>query len=142
MKCKEERLHNNSEVIAKVVKLYEEGYSCRMIGKTLSYTYKSIVRELKKLNVKLRVGRERIVGSTRVVQGRTWIKTKDGWQLRYRVIAAKKFGKMAIVNKDIHHKDDNPLNDSDTNLEPLTRSEHIRQRNLQKRKEYHVKTLT
>lgn len=61
---------------------------------------------------------------TRIHGGRIEIKTKTGWDREYRVIAEKVLGRKLKSTEDVHHKDEDPLNDEPDNLQVCTHSEH------------------
>jgi 5-methylcytosine-specific restriction endonuclease McrA len=51
----------------------------------------------------------------------------SGYVLRYRYLMEQKLGRFLLPEEHVHHKDGNKLNDSEDNLEILTRSEHTRE---------------
>ena len=69
---------------------------------------------------------EKDIGSEYINQGRTYIKTPEGWMLRSRFIKEQELGRKLESLELIHHKDENPMNDEPPNLsEPMTRAEHM-----------------
>lgn len=50
-----------------------------------------------------------------------------GYVLRYRYRMEQKLGRLLLPDEHVHHKDGNKLNDSEDNLEVLSRSEHTKE---------------
>ena len=57
---------------------------------------------------------------------------KDGYILEHRLIMSEVLGRPLEDFEDVHHKDENRLNNDPSNLEVITRSEHTALHNRQK----------
>ena len=57
---------------------------------------------------------------------RVYIKTPDGWRLRARYVMEQVLGRKLESWETVHHKDENTLNDNPSNLEVMTRGEHMK----------------
>jgi hypothetical protein len=116
-------LQHDQELCDKAVELYLSGLTIYQVASEVGYSHSSINRVLVGRKIERRHGIKPL-GSLHVSKGRTYIKTKKGWKLRYRVLAEGNFGKSAIKGKHIHHDNDDCLDDSIGNLIPVTPSTH------------------
>lgn len=60
---------------------------------------------------------------------RTFIRSGRGYKFEYRHIMEDVLGRELLHSEVIHHKDGDPTNNDISNLEVMTRSEHIRLHN-------------
>jgi hypothetical protein len=55
-----------------------------------------------------------------------------GYILEHRLVMSNHLGRLLLTNEDVHHIDENPLNNEISNLQVLTRSEHTTLHNNKK----------
>ena len=77
--------------------------------------------------------------------GRTYIYMPDhpccnsrGYVIAHRLVMEKVLGRYLSSDEIVHHKDENPLNNHFTNLEVMTKAEHMRHHALKRHSEFRL----
>lgn len=107
---------------------WEENLSSREIGERFGIASRTVISEMERLDIPRRAPmrkRQNRVKYRTNQNGYTEWKGFDEYFLVHRLAAIAWFGVDEVAGKDVHHKSNIPWDNRESNLEVMTRSEHM-----------------
>lgn len=123
--------HKTKAKTKDIIDYYETGYSCEQIATMYDMSRQAVWERLKRNNIKLRAKKilpfimYNNIKFTPSGNGYYWATSRDKNISLHRYKYIKERGPIP-KNWDIHHKDENKLNNNIENLEALLKSEHTK----------------